>query len=120
MEEKDKVRDYILSNIDNSGYDDKPLPHIENKLQFLHDTFMSEYGHNVPKMGMTRALESWLQGLPSSINIAFEYYDIHQLLKQWGLINATTTSTRLHELEQSWFMRLAMQIVHLFKTHKIS
>lgn len=110
---------YILDCIDNSGYDNKELPFIEDKLKFLHDTFISEYGWHIQQVGKFEALVSWLQGLPSSINIAFSNHDIIKLCEQWGLLDKDASEARQWVFIESWFRRMAMRIETLWKTHKI-
>jgi hypothetical protein len=104
---------YILQAIDPSGYDIQANT-PEEKLQFLRNTFVREYGFNIKRMGEVRALEEWLSGLPSSINIVFNYYDIEQLGRSLGLLRKNASEKTIEAFTHSWFRNLAVNIYKLW------
>lgn len=112
------VYDYILENIDASGYDKNPVTPQE-KLQFLRDTFRAEYGWHIKRMGEFRAMTEWLQGVPSSIHIDFWNCDIVVLSKKWGRLPANPTEKQQDIIIESWFRFIAMRIGELMRKYKI-
>lgn len=106
------VREYVLSVIDFEGTESE-------KLKFFFDTLQSEYGHEVSRLGMQRAITEYLRGLPSSINHAFMNHEIIDLLTDWGYINFHTTAGQEEwELEQYW-VRLAGSLVILGRKYGV-
>lgn len=116
----DAQEQYILDNIDGEGYDKPELPFIEDKLVFLRDTFKAEYGWHVQQVGLHKALSSWLAGLPSAINIEWRNHLILQLGEKWGLIKPDATESKQDIFLNSWFDRMAMRIITLWKRHNIT
>lgn len=115
------VNTYILAGIDASGYDLNPQGDKE-KLQFLFDTFMAEYGWRVKQAGLLVAVTDWLSGLPSACTIEWRNHLILKLGETWGLINATkakTTTAQEDRFLENWFKFMAMRIVSLWKVNKI-
>ena len=51
----------------------------------LCEIFIAEYGHNIARYGVQRAVKEWLLGLPSCLSIPFTYAEIGDLLKTTGL-----------------------------------
>lgn len=115
----DEQENYILDSIDSSGYDDKERPFIEDKLKFCYETFMAEYGWNVKQVGLHKALTNWLSGLPSSCNIEWRNHAILQLGEKWKLIKPSASDTQQHHFLNTWFSRMAMRIITLWKRHDI-
>lgn len=92
------VRDYVVSVIDHDG---SPA----EKLQFFFDTFKSEYSHEIARshQAMQKPLESYLRGLPSTINHAFANHEIIELLTDWGYIHFhTSEKAAMNELDRYW------------------
>jgi hypothetical protein len=109
---------FILEAIDASGYNQNPLTDRE-KLQFLLDTFMAEYGWHVKQVGQFKALQNWLMGLPSAINIPFQNYDILQIAKTWGSLPENATEKQEDKLLANYWAFMAMRIISLWKKHNI-
>lgn len=106
------VRKYVVSVIDFEGTD-------AEKLQFFFDTLQSEYGHEVSRLGMQRAITEYLRGLPSSINHAFMNHEIIYLLTEWGYIHVMTTEAKEEwELDQYW-VRLAGSLIFQARSHGV-
>ena len=115
------VKAYILDAIDNSGYDDaKELKTDAEKLQFLMDTFKSEYGWSIERKGQYKAFEEWIQGLPSSFNIDFENYRILELAKAWNSIPSDATERQEYKILANWFNFITIKTFQLFRKHKIA
>jgi hypothetical protein len=70
-----KAKAFILRNIDLEGYD------LENTADNLYNTFISEYGFMVPRVGIYNAFQEWLRGVPSAINLPIYYYDVNNVLE---------------------------------------
>ncbi len=70
-----RVKAFILKNIDLDGYD------LENTPHNLFNTFVSEYGYMIPRVGKVNAFKEWLQGVPSAINLPIYYYDVNNVLE---------------------------------------
>lgn len=106
------VRAYVVSVIDFEGTD-------AEKLRFFFDTLQSEYGHEVRRLGMQRAITEYLRGLPSSINHAFTNCEVIDLLTDWGYIHVMTSESQEEwELDQYW-TRLAGSLVIMGRKHGV-
>lgn len=112
---------YILNAIDAEGYDLQKLPETDTeKLQFLADTFKSEYGWMIERVGGQNAMREWIMGLPSSFNIDFENYRIIELAKEWNSIPANATEREEDKILNNWFNLIAAKTFQLFRKHNIS
>lgn len=69
------VKAFILKSINLDGYD------LENTPQNLYNTFISEYGFMVPRVGKVNAFKEWLKDVPSAINLPIYYYDVNNVLE---------------------------------------
>jgi len=115
------VKAYILEAIDNEGYDDaKELKTDKEKLQFLMNTFKSEYGWSIERYGMNKAFAEWIAGLPSSFNIDFENYKILELARAWGSLKAFATEAQEDKILLNWFNFVTVKTFQLFRKHKIA
>lgn len=113
------VRDYVVSVIDFEGTNSE-------KLKFFFETFESEYGYNVARMGLQKALSEYLRGLPSVINQEFTNYEICKLLVKWEYLNQSDLDSETYakenkvekELENYW-KYLAMALIVRGKSAKV-
>ena len=112
-----QVKQYIIDCIDNSGYGGEYLGGDHLKIKFLRDTFYSEYGWAVERMGEQNALKEWFSGLPSSCNIAFMNYEIIQIGIKWGSLAADSTEKQQDKVIDNWFNLLAAKTCQLFRKH---
>lgn len=133
-----KVFPYILSAIDPADREnnlncDSP---DRDKLQFLFDTFKSEYWHDYNKKyykwNIQEAFKNWVMGLPSVFNIDFENYRILEIAKEWGQIPTTIDTDiprkqydkMVEDLEdhiiENWFNFITNKTFQLFRKHKIN
>lgn len=126
---KANVYPYIINCIDFEGYDIKQPETVAELLQALFDTFVSEkikhhknwsqyYG------GIQKAFTDWLQGLPSSFKIDFEYYEILKLADKWGQISPSLTGKRLEQREdklcETWFPFITSNCFQLFAKYGVN
>ena len=121
MELDYKVKRYIVSCIDGSGYEvDTDRMDEKGKLQFLYNTFKTEYGWNIQRVGEYKAVTEWLQGLPTCFGIDFENYHILHLAYNWGSIKETDTESRKDKILSNWFNFIMVKTYQLFKKYKIN
>lgn len=73
------VKSHILNIIDLSDYG------LENNAKNVLDVFKSEYSHEIKRLGERKAFIEWCKGLPSSINVEFEYFHVNNALLSFGL-----------------------------------
>lgn len=115
----EKIEAFILEAIDSTGYDRAEPETDKEKLEFLAQTFKSEYGYNIPRYGLQGAIREWLQGLPSSIHLPFQNYIILQNAVEWGRLPANATEKQEDKLLANYWNFMAMRILSLFNRHKI-
>ena len=108
QENEFNIYNYIIDAIDNSGYSDTELKTPREKVQFLKDTFESEY--------YPGKLSNWLQGLPSSISLPFNYCDIIELAKRQGTLNDNSTDKEIDKILDNYWNYISMKISELFTT----
>lgn len=114
------INSYILDCIDGSGYG-VALNSDKDKLQFLADTFKSEYGHHISYYGSTqKALENWIMGLPSSFNVEFRNGGIIDLAIEWGSIPANASEAQKDKILANWFNLVAFKTIYLLFQNDIS
>lgn len=112
---------YILDAIDSEGYG-KTLVTDAAKLQFIADTFKSEYAYpeNIKYYGSySNCFRNWLMGLPSCFNIDFENYRIIEIAKQWGSLNADANDKQEDKIIDNWFNFITCKTFQLMKKHKV-
>ncbi len=118
--ELDKVvKLYLISCITSEGYDVIEPVTNQEKIDFLRNTFNSEYGFNIARMGEQNALKEWFQGLPSSISVAFYNTDILDLAFKWGSISSTVTESQEQKILDNYFNLLAAKTVQLFNDYRV-
>jgi hypothetical protein len=110
---------YIVESVDASGYEKEPQTPRE-KLQFIYDTFVSEYGWYVKQVDLPKALASWLAGLPSSCNIEWRNHAILALGEKWGEIAHNASEARQAAYLNSWFDNQAARIALLWAFFNIN
>lgn len=115
-----EAKKYLLNAIDSSDYDDVERVTDKDKLQFIADTFMSEYGFNIKRYGSyQRALAEWFMGLPSSINIDYQNYRILELSKEWGCLEENASEKDEDKIIEGWFLWMSNKLMKLFSMHGI-
>lgn len=88
-EVKEKIRAYILENMDFTGYigydgypDTEPKTDGE-KVILCRDIFRYEYRYNIRGMGEYHAFREWLCGVPSALTVELSYYGARHILESW-------------------------------------
>ena len=109
----------ILSNIDGEPYGEE-LKTDEEKVKFLHKTFMSEYGWHVKQIGFQKALINYFLGLPSACSMPFINYDIIQLAVKWGSLPQIHTEREADKIINNYFNFMAMKTIQLFNKYKLN
>jgi hypothetical protein len=114
-----QVFPYILDAIDTDGYDVEADTNKE-KLQFLFDTFKSEYGWMIARKGLYGAFTEWLQGVPTVIRIDIYNSEILELAEKWGSIPHNATSRQEDKIIDNWFNFITNKTFQLFRKYGIN
>ena len=96
---------YILDSIHSDDVDVSVLSD-KMKIEFAFDIFNEEMvRNNNCRISILGLLMDWLQGLCSTVNIAFTYYDIMQIGKMW----------KIHDpyFVENWFKNIAKKMIEL-------
>ena len=109
-----KVKRYILDNIENVDCPQKEM-NDQEKIKFLFDTFNSEYGHEIKRLGIQAALEQYFQCLPSCIHIAFYNSDILALAKKWDYLPENPTESQENKILANYWRLMAAKTCQLFR-----
>lgn len=123
MKSAEKIKSYILAAINFEGENGETFTTEEEKITELMRRFRSEYWYqaNQRRYGtMTKAMASWLQGLPSDINHAFYYDDIDSLLIEWGYLKHTSRETTIHRERDNYWLYLASSLINLAKRYNLA
>ncbi len=126
---KGKVYPYILNAINFDGYDVKEPQHVDELLQTLFDTFVSEKLKNHKQWqkyygGIHAAFADWLMGLPSSIAIDFYNHKIIEIAEQWGQISPNLSDKKREAREdllcENWFNFITQNCFMLFNKYNVN
>lgn len=123
MKAAEKIKSYILAAIDFEGENGKTFTTEEEKITELMRRFKSEYWYpaNQQRYGtMTKAMASWLQGLPSGIDVAFYYDDIDSLLIEWGYLRETSREYIINRERDQYWLYLAGSLISIAKRHSLA
>ena len=104
-EQNMKWYSYILDSI-NSDYIDVSVMSDKMKIEFAFKMFHEEMVKNSNRViSILGLLTDWLQGLCSTVNIAFTDYDIMQIGKMW----------KIHDpyFVENWFKNIAKKMIEL-------
>lgn len=112
------IKQHILDSIDHSGYDVGILVTNKERLEFLHNTFISEYGWAIARYGKQKAFREWLQGLPSAMTVHFTNHDILQFALSTGYYGKTMTEKQEETVLNNWFNIVANKTFQLFRKYK--
>lgn len=115
---------YILAAINedlklNYNLESEPTTDRE-RVQFVLDTFKSEYGWNIPRYGLQGAFKEWLMGLPTVIGIDFENYKIIEIAKKWGSLPENATERQEDKIIENWFNFITVKFFQLCKKLKVA
>jgi len=106
------ARELILENLDFCGYDGLSGKNDKEKLE---EVFFSEYGHGAKSKGLQKAVEDWLRGLPSCIDIPFYNGDILTLAKSWGTLPENATEKQEDKILDNYWPLMASAVSSLIK-----
>ncbi|NCC71385.1 hypothetical protein EOM09_07435 [bacterium] len=115
-ENKQDIEKYILNSIDSENYN-IILENEKQKLEFVYNTFINEFGFRIKQIGLYSAFSEYLQGLPSCINIDFYNYKILELAQSWG--QEVETEKQQDKVINQWFDFITNQFFKLCKKYKI-
>lgn len=117
-----RYQEYIISciTVDDYDFDECSAPQTDTeKLQFLYNTFVSEYGFNIKRYGIQKAVAEWLSGLPSVITLDFYNCDIIERAQQYGSLKADATEAETDRLLARYWVFMSMQILKMWRRYKI-
>lgn len=117
-----KINAYILDAISAEGYSETVSSDSE-KLHFLASCFKSEFlfPANLKRYGSyQRCFAEWIQGLPSSFDIAFWNDDIVRIAKRMGSLPENATDKQEQRVIENWFNLVSAKTMMLFEKHNIN
>lgn len=91
----------------------------KERVKYFFDTYNSEYNKDYNKRLYPDSIErlsSYLQGLPSCIDIAFTYQDIEKIGKSWGYCENEKETERFIN---SWFKEISVKLLLLRQYFKL-
>ena len=83
MNTSEKIRRYILSNIDLSDYPEEGAQTETEKIKAVFVIFQREKSWEIQYRGEYEAFLDWLHGVPSALHVAFETWEQRGLLEEW-------------------------------------
>ena len=113
---------YVLDSIDESSAAsdlDLTFEDDRSRIKFFLEQFNEEYNYDYNKQSyptLRLRISEYLQGLPSSINIHYTYYDIIRLTKEW---EGYKSKNKEEYFCNNWFKILATCILQLAARYKI-
>lgn len=113
------IKTYIVSAIsfDGTTTEKEKITELMRRFnsEYWYPDNQKRYNYNVIK-----AIASWLQGLPSEVNIAFDYNEIDHLLIEWKYIKETSKETTVTRERENYWLYIANMIVILAKQHNVA
>jgi hypothetical protein len=110
------VKLYLIGCI---GSEDVELITVADKITHTRKDFYGSQEWNVKRVGEQVAVKDWLQGLPSSIGIAFMNYEILQIAVKWGSLPADYTERQADKILENWFNLLAAKLCQLWRGYRV-
>ena len=114
------IQAYILSVVESDDFENceyyNDCSADDLKIKFLKARFYSEYGYNVSRYGLQKAVREWLLGL--ALNVDFNYCDIEKRLQLWGILEGKYSDKKLEKELDLYWDRLACNIVKMFNKIK--
>ena len=83
MNISEKIRKYIMENIDMTGYPEEGAQTESEKIRAVFEIFQREKSWEIQRWGEYEAFADWLHGLPSALHVAFETWEQRELLEDW-------------------------------------
>jgi len=114
---KQAIQEYIIGCIDTEPYDfDPEILNLKAKLELVTATYREEKHRD--KGNLQDLFIEWLQGLPSILNIDFEYYKILELMEnEWGLKKPENKT--LSDSSELFYKLIYREFLTLCKNHKV-
>ena len=109
----------VIDSISSEGFDVKEPKTDKEKLQFLKDTFRSEFGFQIERIGERKAFEEWISGLPSSFNIEFTNVGILKLAKKSGSLPQDATEKQEARVLENYFNFITVKTFQAFNKFKV-
>lgn len=122
MKSAEKIKTYILSAINFEGENGETFNTEEEKIRELMRRFNAESWHESNRAyygTMTKAMGSWLQGLPSDINHAYYYNEIDALLIEWGYLKHTSREATIDRERDNYWLYLAETLISIAKRYNL-
>ena len=83
MNISEKIRKYIMENIDLTGHPEEGAQTESEKIRAVFAIFQREKSWEIQRWGEYEAFADWLHGLPSVLHVAFETWEQRGLLEEW-------------------------------------
>lgn len=83
MDISEKIRKYIMDNIDLSDYPEEGAQTEAEKIKAVFAIFQREKPWEIQRYGEYEAFADWLHGLPPALHVAFETWEQRGLLEEW-------------------------------------
>lgn len=114
--ESGKLYAYILDSIHSDDVDVESMSDKE-RIEFAIDMFYVEkFKEDRRRMSVSDLLTEWISGLCSTVNVAFDDYNIAQIGKELGYSGTRANTSRF---VRTWFERIANGILFLAKIYGI-
>jgi hypothetical protein len=115
------VKLYLLSCIDNEGFEDceyyREFKTNQDKIDFLKGRFYSEHGFLVERIGQQKAVHEWLSGL--AIDIVFYNHEIIELAIEWGSLTENSTEYQKDKILDNYWNFMAAKLCQLFNGYRL-
>lgn len=123
MKSAEKIKTYILAAIEFYDHKEDLITSEEGKITELMRRFNAEYWYYENQVyykgNMTKAMGSWLQGLPSDINHAYYYDEIDSLLIEWGYLKHTSRESTVDRERDNYWLYLAGTLISIAKRYNL-
>jgi hypothetical protein len=107
----DELEKYIIDAIDLSGYDVGNVSDFE-KIKEFYNIFLSEKNWHVEQIGIRNALEDYLRGMPSSIDLPAYYNDVRNFMYSIGYDEVKNMEDE--ELDKFYYNKLVETILKAY------
>lgn len=105
---------YILNAIDSEPYDVVTNTDQE-KIDFVRSTFESEKGWEINQVGYQKAIESWLSGLQSVIDLPWKPMDVLEFARSMGDLGEHASEKEEDLILSNYFRFMANKVYKLIK-----
>lgn len=109
-----ELEKYIIDAIDLSGHDLDNVSDYE-KINEFYNIFLSEKDWHIEQVGVKRALEDYLRGMPSSIDLPTYYNDIRNFMYAIGFNEVKDMADE--ELDRFYYNKLVEVILNAYSNN---